>query len=354
MTEPTLLDLSSQALEQAIVALGLPAYRARQVETAVFRSLASSYEDITTLPEGLRRDLATRIPFPICEPTEAVESPDGETRKTLFRLADGETIESVAMAYPDRFTACVSSQVGCAVGCPFCASGQGGLVRDLLTGEIVAQVLHAARAAAAQGRRLSNVVYMGMGEPLANYEAVLRSIRVLNDPKGFALGARSFTLSTAGDVPGIRRLAAEPLQVNLAVSLHAGDDGLRDSLVPLNRRYPLDELLAACRTYTRSTHRRVTFEIALIGGVNDRRRHAEAVAKRLHGLLAHVNLIPWNPVPRRRWHRSEAAAVEAYRDVLAEAGIPVTVRDSRGADIQAGCGQLRSRHRAEDRTPATR
>lgn len=354
MSEPTLLDLTPEALAQALEVLGHPAYRARQIETAVFQSLAASYDEISTLPAALRRDLAARIPFTICDPVDFAESPDGETRKTLLRLRDGETIESVTMAYPDRFTACVSSQVGCAVGCPFCASGQGGWVRDLCPGEIVAQVLHAARAASALDRRLTNVVYMGMGEPFSNYDAVLSSIRILNDPRGFGLGARSFTLSTAGDVPGIRRLAGESLQVNLAVSLHAGNDELRSSLIPLNRRYPLGELLEACRAYAQSTHRRVTFEIALIDGVNDGRRHAAEVAERLRGLLCHVNLIPWNPVPNRRWRRSAATAVEAYREVLAEAGIATTVRDSRGVEIQAGCGQLRSRHEAEDPSSATR
>ncbi len=344
MAEPTLLDLSPDALARTLEALGHPAYRAQQVETAVFHNLAASYEEITTLPAALRRDLAARIPFTVCDPIDSTESPDGETRKTLFRLFDGETIESVTMAYPDRFTACVSSQVGCAVGCPFCASGQGGWVRDLSPGEIVAQVLHAARAASDADRRLTNVVYMGMGEPFSNYDAVLSSIRILNDPRAFGLGARAFTLSTAGDVPGIRRLAGESLQANLAVSLHAGNDALRNSLIPLNRRYPLDELLEACRAYTKATHRRVTFEIALIDGVNDGRRHATEVAERLRGLLCHVNLIPWNPVSHRRWRRSAAAAVETYREVLMKAGIATTVRDSRGVEIQAGCGQLRSRH----------
>ena len=353
MTEPTLLDLTPDALGQALETLGHPAYRAQQVETAVFHGLAASYDEMTTLPAALRRDLAARIPFTVCAPVDFAESPDRETRKTLFRLFDGETIESVTMAYPDRFTACVSSQVGCAVGCPFCASGQGGWVRDLSPGEIVAQVLHAARAAAAAGRRLTNVVYMGMGEPFSNYDAVLSSIRILNDPRAFGLGARSFTLSTAGDVPGIRRLAGESLQANLAVSLHAGNDELRSSLIPLNRRYPLDKLLEACRTYATMTHRRVTFEVALIDGVNDGRTHAAEVAERLRGLLCHVNLIPWNPVPHRRWQRSAAAAVEAYQEVLTKAGIATTVRDSRGVEIQAGCGQLRSRHGAGDSSPVT-
>jgi len=354
MAEPTLLDLPPDALERRLEALGCPAYRGRQIAVAVFRNLASSYEEITTLPAELRRELAAQIPFTVCDPIDSAESADGETRKILHRLRDGETIESVVMGYEDRFTVCVSCQVGCAVGCPFCASGRGGWVRDLGPGEIVSQALHAARAAAAAGRRLTHVVYMGMGEPFANYDAVLASVRILNDPRGLGLGARSFTLSTAGDVPGIERLAGERLQVNLAVSLHAGDDELRSSLIPLNRRYPLDALLRACRSYVESTHRRITFEIALIDGVNDGARCAEEVARRLRGLLCHVNLIPWNPVPHSEWRRSGSAAVKTYERVLQGAGIPTTIRDSRGVEIQAGCGQLRSRHAAGGPAPATR
>ncbi len=347
MADPTLFDLSPDALEARLAALGHPAYRARQITVAVFQQLASSYDEITTLPVELRRELAARLPFTPCEPIDSVQTADGRTRKTLFRLGDGETIETVVMEYPDRFTVCVSSQVGCAVACPLCASGRGGWVRDLTPGEIVSQLLHAARAAAAIDRRLTHAVYMGMGEPLANYESVLASLRIANDPRALGLGARSFTLSTAGDVPGIRRLAVEPLQVNLAVSLHAGDDALRSVLIPLNRRYPLDELLRACRTYVEITRRRITFEIALIDGVNDDPRCAAAVAARLRGLLCHVNLIPWNPISQMGWQRSRTTAVEVYEKILAGAGIPTTVRDSRGVEIQAGCGQLRAR-------PATR
>jgi 23S rRNA (adenine2503-C2)-methyltransferase len=248
------------------------------------------------------------------------------------------------MEYADRATACVSSQVGCAVGCPFCATGQSGFVRNLSSGEIIAQALHVARDLRLRERRLSNIVFMGMGEPLSNLDAVLGSIRVLNDPRGFGLGARAFTVSTAGVVPGIERIAEDSLQLNLAVSLHAGDDTLRNVLVPLNRKYPLDLLMAACRRYLARTHRRITFEIALVAGLNDRPHHARAVAERLGGLLCHVNLIPANPISERRdLRRSPPAAVRAFAEILATAGISTTVRDSRGADILAGCGQLRAR-----------
>jgi 23S rRNA (adenine2503-C2)-methyltransferase len=344
MTELALLDLSFDELAGRMATLGCPAYRARQVWQAVFVDLAPGYDAMTTLPTELRLRLGEILPFVPCDVLDELVSPDGATRKSVLSLADGETIEVVSMEYPDRATVCVSSQVGCALGCPFCATGRGGFVRDLGPGEIVAQVLFAAREMRARNQHLSNVVFMGMGEPLANADAVMESIRRLNDPRGFGLGARAFTVSTAGVVPGIDRLARDALQVNLAVSLHAGEDALRDILVPLNRKYPLDELLAACRRYLAATHRRITFEVVLASGMNDRPRHARAVAERLSGLLCHVNLIPANSMPGRRDPRpSQPAAVGAYADILARSGIPTTVRASRGTEIAAGCGQLRAR-----------
>jgi 23S rRNA (adenine2503-C2)-methyltransferase len=346
MRRPTLLDLTLDELAEHLATLGHPRYRAQQIWRAAFVDLLSSYDAMSTLPRDLRTHLESALPLAPCEADQEQVSPHGATSKTLLRLADGETVEVVSMEYAGRATACVSSQIGCAVGCPFCATGQAGFVRNLSSGEIAAQVLHVARTLRSRGRRLTNVVYMGMGEPLANLDAVLASIRLLNDPRGFGLGARAFTVSTAGMVPGMDRLANDPLQVNLAVSLHAGDDPLRSVLVPLNRKYPLDLLIAACERYLARTHRRISFEIALVAGLNDRPHHARAVAARLSGLLCHVNLIPANPIPERRdWLRSSAASVDAYAQVLIAAGIPTTVRDSRGADIAAGCGQLRARSR---------
>ncbi len=344
MSDPSLFDLSYDELVARFSSLGVPAYRAAQTWRAAFVDLAADYADMTTLPVDLRARLSRALAITPCKVEHTAASPDGATRKALVRLGDGETIEVVVMDYIDRATACVSSQIGCAVGCPFCATGQSGFVRDLTVGEIVAQVVFAARDLRSAGRRLSNVVFMGMGEPLANADAVLSAIGILNDPRGIGLGARSFTISTAGLVPGIDRLAAELLQVNLAVSLHAGDDALRNVLVPLNRKYPLDVLLGACRRYAARTHRRVTFEIALAAGVNDRPHDARAVATRVAGMLCHVNLIAANPIPGRpEYRRSPAAAVRLYAEVLARAGIPTTLRDSRGAEIAAGCGQLRAR-----------
>ena len=341
---PTLLDLTFEELEERLG--GLPRFRARQIWQGVYRDLAASYEGITTLPAELRDRLSVDLPFAVLEPIDESIGKDGLVRKDLHRLTDGEQIEAVLMLYAERSTACVSSQVGCALGCPFCATGQSGFVRNLSPGEIVAQVLHAARRLRDDSRRLSHVVYMGMGEPLLNYDAVIRSIRILNDSTGFGLGARSFTVSTAGIPPGIDRLADEGLQVNLAVSLHAAEDRLRDRLVPVNRRHPIAQLLNAVRRYIDRTHRRVTFEIALMHNVNDGETHAAAAGRLLHGLLCHVNLIPYNETPSGVTRRSTAERIEAFAARLAEGGIPVTIRKRMGTDIEAGCGQLRARKRS--------
>jgi len=347
----TVLDLSFAELAARIEGLGLPPYRAQQIWHAVYRELAADYGGITTLPNDLRRRLTGLLPFPEAGTIGAVETDGGETVKRLIRLGDGETIEAVEMIYPDRGTICVSSQVGCPIGCPFCATGKDGFIRDLSAGEIVAQVLIGTRNLKERGRRLTNVVYMGMGEPFLNYEATMKSIRILNDRDGFGLGARGFTVSTSGIVPGIERFADEGIQANLAVSLHAGNDRLRDRLVPINRSYPLAELLRASRDYVDKTHRRITFEIALIDRLNDSIDDAKEVASMLRGLLCHVNLIPLNPVTGTEFTRSRNERIRRFEEVLARAGIPVTIRDSRGSDIQAGCGQLRRRDGQSPRSP---
>ncbi len=341
-----LTDLTREELRAALVDLDQPAYRGDQIWGWLYSSLAADVDAMTTLPAPLRAALAQHFVFPALRPVADVRSTDRRTWKVLFELADGETIESVLMRYEKRDTACVSTQVGCAVGCSFCATGQSGFRRDLSAGEIVEQALFLSRdlvAGSAGKERLTNVVFMGMGEPLLNYEATWRAIATLNDARGFNLGARHMTLSTAGVVPGIDRMAAEPLQVGLSVSLHAPDDALRDELVPLNRRYPLDVLLSACRRYLARTNRRITFEYALMDSVNDSPEQAQALARLVSGMLCHVNLIPANctadaslrPAPRER--------VDAFLAILEQNHIPATVRLARGADIQAGCGQLRSR-----------
>ena len=342
MNSTSLLDLSFEDLLDALAKLDEPPFRASQIWRAVFKDLVPSYAETTTLSKTLRQQLASAIPWPGVTTLKELPSSDGQTTKLLLQLHDGETIEVVVMRYARRNTACISTQVGCAMGCKFCATGQSGFTRDLTTAEIVDQVLASARLLQIESKHLSNIVFMGMGEPLANYEATLRSIRILNDARGFSLGARSFTVSTVGIVPGIQRLSQENLQVNLAVSLHTADEALRTRLVPINQQYPVADIVRACRAYTRATHRRVTFEIALIAGVNDSDSHARQVADALHGVLCHVNIIPFNPIAGSTWHASTSGRVQSFAHIIESVGYPVTIRQSRGTDIQVGCGQLRA------------
>jgi 23S rRNA (adenine2503-C2)-methyltransferase len=335
----SLLALSIEGLQALLRSWGEPRYRADQVWQWLYLRLAASPEEMTNIPRALRRRLAEETAITALEVAGCEASDDGETTKLLFRTADGQAFETVLMRYPERNTVCVSSQIGCAVGCDFCATGQAGLVRDLGADEIVAQVLHAARLLRDEGRTLTNVVLMGMGEPLLNYDAVWRAIGNLHE--GMGLGMRRFTISTSGIVPGIERLAAEGTAVGLAVSLHAPDDALRDRLVPINRRYPIEALLAAVARHAEATGRRPTFEYVLIDGVNDAPAHAERLAERLRGTLCHVNLIPLNATPGCDLQPSPTRRVLAFRDVLLARGIETTVRLSRGSEIRAGCGQLR-------------
>jgi 23S rRNA (adenine2503-C2)-methyltransferase len=344
MTEPILLtNLAYDELQSWVVAQGEPAFRARQLFEWIYRSLAADFAAMTNLPLTLRQKLADLTIIQSLTPLDSVTSAEGLTTKVLLQLRDDETIESVLMRYEGRQSVCISSQVGCALGCPFCATGQGGFKRNLIPGEIVEQVLYFARQLQAQSLPITNVVLMGMGEPLANYDATWHAIRILNDPRGFKLGARRFTLSTAGMVPGIQRMAHEGLEVGLAVSLHAANDALRNRLVPLNKRYPLFKLIAACREYVESTGRRISFEYALIQGVNDDPKQARELGQLLRGLLCHVNLIPLNPTADCDFGPASRDRIMAFRRELNNTGIPNTVRLGRGAAIQAGCGQLRSR-----------
>jgi len=291
------------------------------------------------LPKGLRNEIAERIGTAL-KLVVRQASANGDTVKYLWELRDGARIETVLMIYPERVTVCISSQAGCAMACEFCATGQAGFSRHLSTGEIIEQVVRAGREARAMGRRLANVVYMGMGEPLANERAVWPSIERLHGAIG--LSARHITVSTVGIVPGIRRLAERSLPVNLAVSLHAANDELRDRLVPINTRYPLADLIDACRYYLGVKHRRVSFEWAMIADVNDRPSDAAELARWCRRLrpAAHVNLIPLNPTPGTPMIGSSAAKVEAFRAMLESLGVNVTVRRNRGTDIDAACGQL--------------
>ncbi len=340
---PLIYDLTLDDLQAWVVAHDQPPYRARQIWEGLYRHLWASPEDFTPLPKRLRAALADSFTFEAFQPAATLVSTDGETHKTLFRLPDGAQIETVRMRYVRRRTLCISTQAGCAMGCTFCATGQMGLQRNLSAGEIVAQVLYYARWLKQRGERVTHIVFMGMGEPFHNYEATLRAIDILNHPQGFALGARRMTISTVGLVPQIRRFTAEKRQVNLAISLHAADDELRSSLIPINRKYPIAMLMEAVQDYTATTHRRVTFEWALIRDLNDTPAQARRLAALLAGMLAHVNLIPLNPTQGFHGEASSRQRAREFCQVLTDAGIPCTVRLRRGIDIQAGCGQLAAR-----------
>jgi 23S rRNA (adenine2503-C2)-methyltransferase len=332
----TRYDLSDSDL--ATLLPGEPSYRVAQLRRGLYERLAEPGE-LTDLPRQLRLRLAEQPELrPALTLVRERATDRGTTCKWLFRLAGGAQVESVLMHYPGRTTICVSTQAGCAMACGFCATGQAGFTRHLSTGEIVEQVVWGARAARDSGRRLRNVVFMGMGEPLANYPRLAAAIVRLRGDLG--LSARHLTVSTVGVIPGIRRLGAEHPQVNLAVSLHAANDTLRDRLVPLNRRYPLHQLLAACREHNDATGRRISFEWALIEGVNDGRRDAEELADAALPLGAHVNLIPLNPTPGYPARGTPPAGVRGFRDLLAALGVNATVRQNRGTGIAAACGQL--------------
>jgi 23S rRNA (adenine2503-C2)-methyltransferase len=324
--------------ELAALLEGEPGYRVQQVWDGLYKRLAEP-ADLTELSLELRAQLASEpaLASSLSVARRSVAD-DGTTVKLLWSLSDGAVVESVLMHYPDRVTVCVSTQAGCAMGCGFCATGQAGFTRNLSTGEIVEQVVRAAAETTGTGRRLSNVVFMGMGEPLANYDRVWAAVERLHDDLG--LSARHLTLSTVGIVPGIRRLAGERLPVNLAVSLHAANDRLRDDLVPINRRYPLALLMDACHEYVVAKGRRLSFEWALIDGVNDRPSDAGELAGLAMPLGAHVNLIPLNPTPGWPTRGTRPVGVRRFRDRLVSLGVNATVRQNRGTDIDAACGQL--------------
>ncbi len=324
--------------EFAAVLEGEPRYRLDQVWSGMYEQLADPLE-ITSLPKSLRARLAESLPLALSPVTESV-SDSGDTVKFLWELAGGSRIETVLMLYRDRATVCVSSQAGCAMACGFCATGQAGFTRHLGVGEIVEQVMVAARRAKRAGRRVSNIVFMGMGEPMANLDAVWRSIERFHADLG--LSARHITISTVGIIPGIKALAQRPLPVNLAVSLHAANDQLRNELVPINRRYPIDDLVEACDEYLAAKNRRVSFEWAMIDGVNDRRSDAIELARICRRLYphAHVNLIPLNPTPGYPTKGTPLKRVHNFRDQLEAQGANATVRQNRGTDIDAACGQL--------------
>ena len=341
-TPITNLDLNE--LQHLMKTWDQPEYRAVQLWEGIYRKLVSSVHDITNIPSALKEMLEGQYTFSSLRPVLSLDSSDGQTTKTLFELVDGKKIETVLMNYDERHTLCISSQVGCAMNCSFCATGQMGFTRNLSTGEIIDQVLYFARLLGENDQKVTNIVFMGMGEPFHNYDNVMKAVGILNDEQGFKLGARRFTISTVGLIPGIKRFTAENSQVNLAISLHSTTDDHRSSIMPVNNRYPIEDLIQACRDYFDATGRRVTFEWALIDGVNDSIMEAESLAELLAGLTCHVNVIPLNPTEGYSGRKSSRKNVETFRSTLEKRGVPCTVRIRRGIDIQAGCGQLASKH----------
>jgi 23S rRNA (adenine2503-C2)-methyltransferase len=360
-----LFDLTHAELETLIGELGEPRYRADQIWEWLYQHLADTFDEMTNLPLTLRGRLEEVAVIRTLTPVAVVESRESPAQKFLFQLMDGESIEAVLMHYDtrdrdyrsetagepldedteqgERHTACISTQIGCAMGCVFCATGQMGLLRQMTAGEVIEQVTLLARRLRQHGQRLTNLVFMGMGEPLVNWPATWQTVTTLNDARGFNLGARRMTISTVGLAPGIRKLARSDIQVQLAVSIHAPNDELRNRLVPINAQYPLDQVMEACREYWQRTHRRITFEYVMIDHVNDFPEHAEQLAARIGAIPGHVNLIPLNPTPGSDSRPSSYDRCTAFQAILQQRGIPTTLRVRRGIDVQAGCGQLRTR-----------
>ena len=368
MTKQLIYDLDLESLTQLMTSWGEPAYRARQIWQGLYQHFYNSPSQFPNIPKPLREKLANEFDFVGVGPVRYLDSSDKQTRKTLFKLHDGHVIEAVLMRYGEpspptplphsrplsqrergvgvrgegkkRRTLCISTQAGCAMGCVFCATGQMGFKRNLSSGEIVAQVMYYARMLSKEEVPVTNIVVMGMGEPFHNYDNTMAAIDRLHDADGYNFGARRITISTVGLVPQIKRFADEKRQVNLAISLHAAEDGLRSSMMPVNKKYPIEEVLDACRYYVNQTGRRVTFEWALINGVNDTPEEAKKLVARLKGLLCHVNAIPLNPTKGYEGQATTHERAVRFKESLEQAGIPCTIRMRRGIDIQAGCGQL--------------
>ena len=360
---PSILDLSRENLVSEIMGMGEKRFRADQLWRSLYNDGAESFDEMSTLSKPFRKSLSEKFSINPIDEALSLTSADGSTSKSLFRLHDGELIETVLMRYEsdghrrNRKTACISTQAGCALGCTFCATGQQGFRRNLSVGEIVAQVIAMQRTASAEdeaeiaaGNRtkgelqgVTNVVFMGMGEPLANYNNTLAAVRVLNDGQGVNIGARHITLSTVGLIPEILKLADEELQINLAISLHAPDNATRSQTMPINQRYPVEQLIRACHQYADKTKRRIFFEYVLLKEQNDSIEQAQKLGRLLNGLHCHVNLIPVNPTKQGPFERTDQSAARIFQGGLKQYGIPSTIRMEKGIDINAGCGQLRDR-----------
>ncbi len=360
---PSILDLSRDKLTATMLELGEKKFRADQLWRSIYHETAPSFDDMSTLSKPFRKSLGEKYSISSLEQAMFLTSADGTTSKALYKLHDGELIETVLMRYEsdghrrNRKTACISTQAGCALGCTFCATGQQGFRRNLTVGEIVAQVIEMQRIAhredevqMSEGKRtkgelqgVTNVVFMGMGEPLANYRNMMAAIKVLNDGQGLNIGARHITVSTVGLIPQILQLADEELQINLAISLHAPDNATRSQTMPINQRYPVEELIRACHKYADKTKRRIFFEYVLLKEQNDSIEQAQKLGRLLNGLHCHVNLIPVNPTKEGPFERTDLSAAKLFQGGLKQYGIPSTVRMEKGIDINAGCGQLRER-----------
>ena len=318
--------------------LGEPSFRAKQIFEWLYRGV-DSFDEMSNLSKSLRERLDAAYIAGNLKIEQKFVSRIDETRRYLLKLEDGNYIESVLMKYHHGYTICVSSQVGCAMGCRFCASTRNGKARNLSAGEIIGQVMTVQKDL---GERISNIVMMGIGEPLDNYDEVLKFLEIVNHPSGLNIGHRHITLSTCGLVPKIKDLADRQLQITLSVSLHAADDETRSEIMPVNRRYSISQLMEACRYYIKKTNRRISFEYTLISGVNDNSAEAEKLLKLLHGMLCHVNLIPVNPVKETGFKQGSRAKIEEFQRILESGGISATIRREMGADISAACGQLRA------------
>ena len=338
--KPIIYDLNLKELTDLISESGKSAYHAKQIWQMIYKQSAEDPSEFSNLSEDLRQKLSDRFCFRPLTVDKDLKSADGQTNKFLFRLQDERKIESVLKLERERNTVCISTQVGCPMNCAFCATGQMGFIRNLSAGEIVAQVLFVSRLLKSKGLNLGNIVVMGMGEPFYNYDAVMKAVDILCDPKGMGFSERKITISTVGIVPRIEQFTAEKHQVNLAVSLHAPSDAVRDQIIPANKKYPLDSLLEACRNYTEKTERRILFEYTLIHGLNDDYENADLLCRRLKGMPCQVNLIPLNDTKKYEGSGADQDRLQRFKSVLDKNGIPCTVRLKRGIDIDAGCGQL--------------
>lgn len=337
-------DFTLIELKDFLQSLNEKPFRASQIYEWLYKKFVSSYDEMITVPKQLRNKLKDSIPFTTLTPQIDKISSDKWTRKILFNLPDNSQVETVLMGYNERCTVCVSTQAGCALGCTFCATGQAGLQRNISAGEIIEQILFFDRILRKKNDRVTNMVFMGMGEPFANYDEVMKAIEILTDADGYNFGARRITISTVGFAPQIEKFTDKNSQVNLAVSLHAATDELRETMLPVNKKYPLKILIPACWEYTDKTNRRISFEWALINNVNDTAEQANELVKLIKGKLCHVNLIPLNPTHDFNGSASIRDRINKFRNILDRNGIPNTLRLRRGIDINAGCGQLRQKY----------